>query len=169
MSATNAPRCIALLAVAAWATQAACAVRPSATQFQSPEDCPPYFVLTDALPHVDQIDVLSPTDDLDLTVTLQSCALTTSYDARVFVDGGSDIKAEVQIPSSTGITRDDNQIHVPLAGQLSAGCHRVELLASTAFVNGRTPVRADDLAYIVWFVDVNEPGTVDPVSGCNRQ
>ena len=137
-----------------------CSVLPgcvvtTAPTFTDQPDCPPSFVPNEAIPAVNKpvtIDATDPTAEFVATVPLRSCAITKVYDSRYFLDGNI---YKFSAIDPTGDTVRSTTIRVPFLN-VAPGCHRIELLATTAFLAGedRTPQTQGDLAYIVWFVDV---------------
>jgi hypothetical protein len=155
----------------------ACVVNPTATQFSSADNCPPY-ILTDraappttqiAVPPVSDPTVASPSFQVD-SVPIQTCAEAKTFLGRIFLDGKSVIFQEFNIPPEVGSIR-SAKFSVPIVGTLGAGCHLVELYVSSAFTPGdvRAPATPGDLATIAWFVYVHAPSDPDsPITGCNR-
>ncbi len=140
----------------------------TAPTFTDQPDCPPSFVPSEASPpinHPVQIDATDPSAKFVATVPLRSCAVTKTYDSHYFLDG--QVFPNKIDPNGTD-TR-STTITVPFLN-VAPGCHRIELLATTAFMAGdlRTPQTQGDLAYIVWFIDViNGPsGASSTLASC---
>jgi len=158
-------RCTQLFPIAWFAFIAGCS--GSSTTPAEADHCPPFFVSTEALPTVSRVavlDAVGTTADFSVSVPLESCAKASSYNARVFVDGH--LYSENSVESS-GKERRPASFTVALP----PGCHRVEVLATTAFAPSadlRTPQKADDLAEAVWFVAVRSPSVAPTIDDCNR-
>lgn len=124
--------------------------------FNDQADCPPSFVANEAIPSINKpvtINANDPTASFVATVPLHSCAVTKTYDARWFLDN----EIHFTKVDPTGDAVRSTSIRVPFLN-VAPGCHRIEFLATTAFLAGedRTPQTQGDLADIVWFVDVTD-------------
>ncbi|GAC1546818.1 MAG: hypothetical protein NVS3B10_10750 [Polyangiales bacterium] len=156
-----------IFAVAATALPS-CVVTSTPT-FQEPDNCPPIFLASRVEPPIPRIVVIDPTASLPefrATVPLVSCGLAKVFEGRVFIDGRIVL---IQPLEPNGESLRYVNLRLPVVGSLSQGCHRVELLASSAFVPGdpAVPVRQDDLADVVWFVNVRAPTSPDhPIENC---
>ena len=164
------------------AATGSCVVSPTPTLFQDPNQCNPHFLSDQATPGIDKIASRDPTipseAQFTASVPLESCNLTQSYQAQVFIDSSAtpvsflDEKGDVvtidDVPSNgTDLRR--VQITVQVAGDLAEGCHRIELYVSGQFREPKQPLRSGDLAVIVWFVDVHTSGSTDHgVLDCNK-
>ena len=129
--------------------------------FQEIDDCPPSFLLNEAVPAVKRIFKIDTTANpfqFDASVPLRSCATAKQYKGRVFID--NHLYGEIGIDANGDPTRKPTAVLVPLTGS-SPGCHVIELLASTDYAPDttfRTPLKQGDLASIAWFIDIEQPG-----------
>ncbi len=172
--AARAQRLLGWLVVKSTLAIVTCALLPgcvvtTAPSYNDQPDCPPSFIPSEADPPVNvpkTIFANDPTAEFVGTVALRSCAVTKTYAARYFLDGNI-FKFGVIDP--TGDTTRSTTFHVPFLN-VAPGCHRVELLATTAFLatEFRTPQTQGDLAYIVWFVDVKDgaSGSSSTLASC---
>ena len=145
-----------------------CVVTSTPT-FQEPDNCPPIFLASRVDPSIQRIVVIDPTASLPefrATVPLVSCGLAKVFEGRVFIDGRIVL---IQRLEPNGDSLRYVTLDLPVVGSLSQGCHRVELLASSAFVPGESavPVSQDDLADVGWFVNVRASTSPDhPIENC---
>jgi hypothetical protein len=131
--------------------------------FRGQDECVPFFLTHEADPSTSEThrrpESTSDPEEFRASVPMRSCALTTDYEARVFVDNKLvDIS---QIPPTGGELRDISVL-VDIAGL--TGCHTVELFISSNFADFKTPERSGDVAKVSWFV-FNDPATPVPECG----
>jgi hypothetical protein len=132
--------------------------------FRGQEDCIPFFVTQSADPSVSDTSViLTSAGELPRfkgSVLMRSCALTKTYQMRVFLDGGL---VHLDDVPPTGEEQRPVTALVDFSGALP-GCHDVEIYLSTRFtaIDPRQPERQDDLAYILWrFADTGNASFTD--------
>ncbi|MGZ3417346.1 MAG: hypothetical protein ACXVEF_22555 [Polyangiales bacterium] len=131
--------------------------------FRGQEDCIPFFVTEQAVPAPNATTRIpaSPGEPLEFdgNVPMRSCALTKTYQMRVFLDN---VWQYAQDVPPTGDEARPIAVILDMTGR-AAGCHQVEVLVSTRFASGTDPKttdRADDLAYMVWWFSNDTTGNV---------
>jgi hypothetical protein len=118
--------------------------------FRGQEDCIPFFVTAEAEPAVsDKTVLLASTGEVpDFHIPMRSCALTKTYEMRVFLDG---VPTRFDQLPPTGEEERPVTVVVDLSTS-KPGCHEVEVYLSTRFsaVDQRAAERPSDLAYVLW-------------------
>lgn len=130
--------------------------------FRGQDDCVPFFITHQAQPLVsDRPRIPENPGDPEAfrgTVPLRTCALTKTYEARVFVDGSFRSSQRVE-PSGTEVRPVSVLLDV---GQpkLVGGCHFIEVFVSSEFspsgTDFRRPAREGDLTFLLWTF-INDP------------
>jgi hypothetical protein len=145
----------------------------SAPTFETQTDCFPVLVTSETIPPANRfvhIDARStapqPANDVRFSATIQSCAVSKTFTAAVFLD---DRFVAFQV-LPTGDTRRKAEFILAARdlSRLVSGCHRVEMLISTSFLSDfRSPQQADDLTQTTWWVDlITDDETIRPVGDC---